>query len=189
MKKTITILSALALCGGAITHAHEEGERGGQGGGGQRGAGGPGGGGPGGFMARLPVMKALDKDQNGELSAEEIAGASAALVALDKDGDGKLSAEELRPVMQPRGETPHQIAERTFEAFDKNKDKKITPDELPERMKAMVERADADKDGAVTEEELEKLIEKESPPPAPRGEGGPRPEGPRPEGEAPKPGV
>ncbi|WAC19934.1 EF-hand domain-containing protein [Luteolibacter sp. SL250] len=175
MKIKIPFLLALTLSGAAFTQAHEEG---GGGGGGQRG------GGPGGFMARLPVIKALDKDQNGELSAEEIAGASAALLTLDKDGDGKLSAEEIRPVMPPRGETPHQIAERTFEAFDKNKDKKITGDELPERMKAMLGRADSDKDGAVTEEELEKLIEKETPPPAPRGEGGPRPDG-----EAPKPGV
>lgn len=169
MKTTIPFLCAAALLG-AFSRAHEEGERGGQGGG-------PRGGGPGGFMSRLPIMKALDKDQNGELSAEEIAGASAALVTLDKDGDGKLSAEEIRPVMQPRGETPHQIAERTFEAFDKNKDGKITADELPERMKAMIERADANKDGSVDHEELEKLIEKENPAPAPRGEGGPRPEG------------
>ena len=128
-------------------------------------------------MARLPVIKALDKDQDGALSAEEIAGASAALLTLDKDGDGKLSAEEIRPVMQPRGESPHQVAERTFEAFDKNKDKKLTADELPERMKAMIGRADADKDGSITEEELEKLVEKETPPPASRPEGGPRPEG------------
>ena len=174
MKKTIAFLLSLAALGsvalaqpGGDNHEHPPG----QGGGGQRGAGGPGG-----FMARLPIVIALDKDKDGALSAEEIAGASAALLTLDKDADGKLSAEEIRPAMQQRGESPHQIAERTLESFDKNKDKKITADELPERMKAMIGRADADKDGAVTEEELEKMIQKETPPPAPPG-GGPRPEG------------
>lgn len=184
MKTTLTFLLGLAALGGvALAQPREEHDHPpGQGGGGQRGGGA---GGPGGFMARLPIVKALDKDQDGALSAEEIAGASAALLTLDKDGDGKLSAEEIRPVMQPRGESPHQVAERTFEAFDKNKDKKITADELPERMKAMIERADADKDGSVTEEELEKMIDKETPPPAPAGERAPRPEG-----EAPaKPGA
>ncbi len=191
MKTTLKYLCAIAMLGGvAISTAHEEGERqpgaggpGGQGGGAPRGPGGPGG--PGGMMARLPVFKALDKDGDGALSAEEIAGASAALITLDKDGDGKLSAEEIRPVMQPRGETPGQVAHRTFESFDKNTDGKITADELPERTKAMIERADANKDGAVTEEELTKQIEKDTPPPAAPGERGPRPEG-----EAPaKPGV
>jgi Ca2+-binding EF-hand superfamily protein len=174
MKPTLQFLCALVLLGGTTfaqppaeeKHDHPEGERRGQGGGG-----------PGGMMARLPVFKALDKDGDGALSAEEIAGASAALLTLDKDGDGKLSAEEIRPVQQPRGETPAQVAHRTFETFDKNTDGKITADELPERMKAMIERADADKDGAVTEAELTKQIEKDTPPPAPPGERGPRPDG------------
>ena len=188
MKKTIAFLFTLAALGSvAFAQPGENRERP-PGEGGQRGQGGGAGqGGPGGFMARLPLVIALDKDKDGALSAEEIAGASAALLTLDKDADGKLSAEEIRPAPMQRGESPHQVAHRTLESFDKNADKKITADELPERMKAMIGRADADKDGAVTEEELEKMIEKETPPPAPPG-GGER--GPRPEGEAPvKPGA
>ncbi len=179
MKPTITLLCASALITSlAFAQAHEEGERRP---GGPEGQGGPRGG-PGGMMARLPVFKALDKDADGALSSEEIAGATVSLLTLDKDGDGKLSAEEIRPVMQPRGETPAQTAHRTFEALDKNTDGKITADELPERMKPMLALADADKDGSVTEEELTKHIEKTTPPPAPPA--------PRPEGEAPpKPGV
>ena len=42
-------------------------------------------------------MKVLDADSDHELSATEIANASAALLTLDKNGDGILSAEELRP--------------------------------------------------------------------------------------------
>ena len=44
-----------------------------------------------------PLMDVLDANHDGELSAEEIAGASQALLKLDKNGDGKLDREELRP--------------------------------------------------------------------------------------------
>lgn len=44
-----------------------------------------------------PVMRVLDADGDGELSAEEFANVSAALLKLDKNGDGKISREELRP--------------------------------------------------------------------------------------------
>lgn len=61
--------------------------------------GGPGGGaGPLFRMLRFhPLMKALDADGDGTLSANEIQNATAALKAIDKDGDGVLSGQELRP--------------------------------------------------------------------------------------------
>ena len=46
---------------------------------------------------RGPLFVALDKDQDGELSAEEIQSAAESLKTLDKNGDGKLTADELRP--------------------------------------------------------------------------------------------
>jgi Ca2+-binding EF-hand superfamily protein len=49
------------------------------------------------MMRMNPLMQALDKNKDGEISAEGIVGAAAALKALDKNGDGKLTAEELRP--------------------------------------------------------------------------------------------
>ncbi len=61
------------------------------------GPGGPGRGGPGGGPPPPPVMKVLDKDGDGALSADEIKAASRALLTLDKDKDGKLSRAELRP--------------------------------------------------------------------------------------------
>lgn len=145
--------AALFLGLTAIAGAHGEGERQGGPGGGQ--------GAPGGFLARMPITKALDKDANGELSAEEIAGASAALLTLDKNGDGKLTEDEIRPVRQPRGESPQQIAHQMVENLDKNGDHKISADELPERMKPMMERLDANKDGFITEEEIVKGQEAE----------------------------
>ncbi len=47
--------------------------------------------GPPGFL----LMTALDADDDGKLSAEEISNAAAALKKLDKDGDGKLSGKEI----------------------------------------------------------------------------------------------
>ncbi len=81
----------------------------GQGQGGGR-PGGPGGGqgGPRGLggpeaMRFVPITRALDADQNGEISADEIANASTVLKSLDKNGDGKLTADELLPQGPPPG--------------------------------------------------------------------------------------
>jgi hypothetical protein len=74
--------------------------------GGPRGPGGPGGppeGGPGGFRPPNPLLRALDRDGDQVLSAQEIANASRALLTLDRDGDGILSADEVRPPRPPGG--------------------------------------------------------------------------------------
>lgn len=47
-------------------------------------------------------MQAVDTDDDGELSAEDLANASQALKKLDKNGDGKVSRDELRP-QPPQG--------------------------------------------------------------------------------------
>jgi len=47
------------------------------------------------------LMLALDTNHDGELSADEIANAPAALRVLDKNGDGKLDRDELRPPFPP----------------------------------------------------------------------------------------
>ncbi len=48
------------------------------------------------------------------------------------------------------------IVERIM-SFDKNKDGKITKDELPERMQYLIEKGDTNKDGALDKEEIKKL--------------------------------
>ena len=71
-------------------------EGGGRGGFGGRGESGAGPGGPR-DMPPFPVMMALDADGNGEISADEINNATAALKKLDRNRNGKLDADELRP--------------------------------------------------------------------------------------------
>ncbi|MCS5630680.1 MAG: hypothetical protein NZ744_07600 [Pirellulaceae bacterium] len=50
----------------------------------------------------LPVLQALDTNQDGEISGAEIANAVKALKSLDKDGNGKLTMEELMPARGQR---------------------------------------------------------------------------------------
>jgi Ca2+-binding EF-hand superfamily protein len=51
------------------------------------------------LMKLMPVLKALDADGDGKLSAKEIENATAALKTLDKNKDGKLEGEEIQPDM------------------------------------------------------------------------------------------
>jgi hypothetical protein len=56
------------------------------------------------------------------------------------------------------GRTPavDELVERIM-SFDKNKDGKVTKDELPERMQYLIEKGDTNKDGALDKEEIKKL--------------------------------
>ena len=49
------------------------------------------------------ILKALDLDKDGALSAEEIAGAALSLATLDADSDGAISKDELKPGKPPIG--------------------------------------------------------------------------------------
>jgi Ca2+-binding EF-hand superfamily protein len=121
-------------------------------------------GGPMGLMQMLPLMKVLDTDQDGSLSATEIANASKTLLQLDKNGDGVISSEEMRPdpgaMMgglaggSPGGPMNGQMMTKLFESRDKNGDGKLTGDEIPERIQDKLKMIDKDGDGALTKAEF-----------------------------------
>ena len=48
-------------------------------------------------QASVPLMTALDADQDGTVSEAEIGSAAQALRSLDTDGDGRLTLDELEP--------------------------------------------------------------------------------------------
>jgi len=135
-------------------------------------------------LARLsPLFTALDANNDGVIDEKEIAGAVAALKKLDKNTDGKLTEDELRPVMArggrgkpemreagPAGRNPDQMVQRLMQ-FDKNTDGKLAKDEVPERMQAVFERGDKDKDGFLSADEIKAVAE------TPRPVGAGRPKG------------
>lgn len=129
-------------------------------------------GGPGPFS---PVVRAIDANNDGEISAGEIAEAAKALAKLDKNGDGKLTRDEIGPPpgMRPEGRPgagapgarpaagafAEQFLKRLQEA-DANGDKKISKDEAPDRIKENFDRMDRNGDGQLDEAELQAMIER-----------------------------
>lgn len=90
-RRMATASFAALVCGLWIASAflgaqEREGER-------RRGDAPPGGGRP----PAMPVIAALDANGDGEMSADELENATAALKKLDRNGDGKLAQEEFRP--------------------------------------------------------------------------------------------
>ena len=145
-----------------------------------------------------PLIMALDANRDGEISAEEIENAAAALKKLDKNGDGKLTRAELRPAGAPEFGGPGRggfgqgggpggpgaagFVERLM-GFDADKDGKVTKQELPERMQRIFERGDLNRDAAIDKEEAEKLASQFGQARGARGGGAGGTGGGRPDGE------
>jgi Ca2+-binding EF-hand superfamily protein len=102
---------------------------------------------------QTPVVRALDIDQDGTISAAEIQNAPAALRSLDQNGDGRISLDEWRAAPDPRIKDSEQVVQWIM-AFDADHDGRISAAELPERLKGMIARADSDKDGFLSPEEI-----------------------------------
>jgi len=142
------------------------------------GKGGPGGpGGPRGGHG-MPVVRVIDADRDGALSAAELGGAPAALLTLDTNRDGAISAEELhahparpadapqRPAGAPeRSQRGPQAAEGTERprpifpvmlALDANSDGALSSGEIANATTSL-NALDANKDGQLTRDELHPL--------------------------------
>ncbi|TWU65279.1 EF hand [Crateriforma conspicua] len=167
---------------------------GGQGFGGP-GRGGPDFGGPGGPPPNA-IAEALDTDGDHVISGAEIQKAVDALKKLDRNGDGRLSNDEFDP-MGPRsfggpdgrgpggggpgGRGPDGRGDgggfvSRIMSFDENGDGKVSKDELPARMQMALDRYDANKDGVLDQDELDKASAGAGP--GNRGGRGPGPGGP-----------
>ena len=123
-------------------------------------------------MAPQPrlVLQALDLDKNGVLSADEIAAAPKNLLKLDRNGDGKITAGEVMPRVES-APSPDDLAARLME-FDKTHKGYLTAADLPERMQGIFARGNANHDGRLTADELQKLGAQQSTPEGPAARGG-----------------
>lgn len=129
------------------------------------------------MLRNLPIFRALDADEDGQLSAFEVENASKSLLKLDKNGDGVLSAEELRPdpAQMPMFAGPNgpgrpgapgvpgagpgpEMMLRMFENRDQDKDGKLSGDEIPPQMKERLSNMDTNGDGAIDKSEIEQAM-------------------------------
>jgi hypothetical protein len=83
--------------------------------------------------------------------------------------------EPPRKIVRPAGISVDDMVERIM-AFDKNKDGKVTKDELPERMQFLIKLGDTNKDGALDKDEIRKLVAALATTPTGFGNGGFRPD-------------
>jgi hypothetical protein len=93
-----------------------------------------------------PILATLDSNANGELTADELAGATAALWKLDKNDDGQLTSDEFMPVPRgfggPGGPGPmRQERLKVLERFDNNGDGILLGQERADARKYVRENA------------------------------------------------
>ena len=181
MRRWMWTLSVLVVAAVATAIAQQPGGRspgggqgGGPGGGPGRGPDGPGG--PGGGRPPMPIVEALDADHDGVISANEIKNASAALRKLDRNKDGKLTEDEYRPMGRglggpgdgdrggpgggerrgPEGGGPG-AGDRGPGAGPGGPGAEFAPN--PDRMLEHAMEFDADKDGKLSKDELQKFVD------------------------------
>jgi hypothetical protein len=122
-------------------------------------------------MPPPPVLLAIDVDEDGELSNDEIDSAAKSLLTLDKNGDGNLTTDELTPAMPERGDRPGgdrpqggppsmkgMMAQMMagyplMKALDKDGDGELFEDEITGAARSL-DRLDVDDDDVVSAGEL-----------------------------------
>lgn len=126
-----------------------------------------------------PLFAVLDTDENGEISAEEIAAAADALPSADLNSDGVISLDEVRvhpPEKNPLLGKPIKRPPPIVQALDADQDGKLSTEEMegaPDALKAL----DANGDGELTGEEMfgappkNEDGSKPTPPPHPKKQG------------------
>lgn len=128
-----------------------------------------------------PIWVALDTDENGEISAEEIEKAAEALAELDANEDGKITRDEVKPPKPPEEQLAPKIKRPPplVAALDEDQDGKLSEKEIRDADKSL-KSLDHNDDDEITGDEMF------GPPPegqqAPAQGGGQRPPRPMPPG-------
>jgi hypothetical protein len=133
-----------------------------------------------------PLWIALDTDENGEISAEEIEAAAEALAKLDENEDGKITRDEVKPPKPPEDQLAPKMKRPPplVEALDQDGDGKLSDKEIRDADDSL-KTLDRNGDEEITGDEMF------GPPPegqnAPQGQGGggQRPQRPMPSGPPP----
>jgi hypothetical protein len=107
------------------------------------------------YFRMMPVLMALDTDQDGIISASEIAHGATALLTLDKNGDNKLSAEECGlGIPHPAGAgVVFMRLHPVLAVLDTDHDGEISASEILNARAALL-TLDKNRDGQLTEGEL-----------------------------------
>ena len=125
-------------------------------------------------VRREEMFKKADKDNNGVLSREEVGPRWERLQVADADKNGSVTRAELDQAraegkLRGAGHRGHHRGHKhgegdaacakghghMFERMDKNNDGALTSDEVKERFWQHLVKADANRDGKVTKQELE----------------------------------
>lgn len=109
-----------------------------------------------------PLFAALDLDGDGIISKVEIKKAIVSLKKLDADNDGSITLAECgggatAAAAGPAGIAAADPAVQWMDRImtkDKNSDGKLTPNELTENERQMLQGADQNRDGAIDRQEL-----------------------------------
>jgi Ca2+-binding EF-hand superfamily protein len=124
----------------------------------------------------LAAVKRFDTNGDGILNAQELKASPPFFRGLDGNKDGEISRTELVAAGRFAGMADGGVragsggaqrptasnAESYFKRLDRNKDGKLIGDEIPQRMRQVVRRADRDNDKAITLEEFRRAIELQS---------------------------
>ena len=102
------------------------------------------------------LLPALDTDKDGELSAEEISGASESLLKLDKNNDRTLSKKEIAPPPKggkTGGPPPPKPPAFLVKLLDLDDDKTLSAEEIDSAPDTLAQ-LDLNGDGPISKKEL-----------------------------------
>ena len=100
------------------------------------------------------ILQLLDTDFDQAVSFDEIEQGAERIRSMDANGDERVSVVEMAAANGTEGGTA--LANQLM-GFDKNKDGKLSAEEVPHRMRRIVTSADKDEDGLTDKAELATL--------------------------------